>query len=266
MTPQDIREKSFEKAVFGGYDMGMVDQFLEEVAGEWASQYKENAVLKSKLKVLVEKVEEYRATEDAMRMALLSAQKMSAEIVEEAKQQSETLVAEATQEAADILKNVQQEAINEEARLVEAKRSSAQFLEKMRLICTKQLDFFDALGEMKVEFDLPEPEMDEYDYEAVDEAADGYYDEYYEENAEMELEDTVRSIEDSVARMADDDVAPEIDITPDMEFDDDVTVFESDPVSEFYVTEEDGDLPELSPRPSFSFEDLRFGENYEKKD
>ena len=29
MTPQDIRERTFEKAVFGGYDMAGVDVFVE---------------------------------------------------------------------------------------------------------------------------------------------------------------------------------------------------------------------------------------------
>ena len=62
LTPQDIREKVFEKAVFGGYDMAAVDDFLEEVSNDYASLYKENTVLKSKIKVLVEKVEEYRSS------------------------------------------------------------------------------------------------------------------------------------------------------------------------------------------------------------
>ena len=34
ITAQDIREKSFEKAVFGGYDMAMVDEFMEEIAND----------------------------------------------------------------------------------------------------------------------------------------------------------------------------------------------------------------------------------------
>ncbi len=29
ITPQDIKEKTFEKALFGGYDMAAVDRFLE---------------------------------------------------------------------------------------------------------------------------------------------------------------------------------------------------------------------------------------------
>ena len=57
LTPQDIQNKELTKAVFGGYDMAVVDDFLEEVSVDFAALYKENAILKSKLKVLVEKVE-----------------------------------------------------------------------------------------------------------------------------------------------------------------------------------------------------------------
>ena len=60
LTPQDIQDKVFAKAVFGGYDMTTVDDFLEDVMAVYAALYKESAVLKSKIKVLVEKVEEYR--------------------------------------------------------------------------------------------------------------------------------------------------------------------------------------------------------------
>ena len=65
ITPQDIREKAFEKAMFGGYDMAGIDEFLEEIANDVAALQKENAVLKGKMKVLVEKVDEYRKSEEA---------------------------------------------------------------------------------------------------------------------------------------------------------------------------------------------------------
>ena len=71
-TPQEIQEKTFTKAVFGGYDMQTVDDFLEPLTEDYITLYKENAVLKSKMKVLVEKLEEYRSQEQSMRKAILS--------------------------------------------------------------------------------------------------------------------------------------------------------------------------------------------------
>ena len=94
MTPQDIRERTFEKAVFGGYDMGDVDDFLEDAAVELESVQKENATLKAKMKVLVDKIEEYRASEDAMRLTLLSAQKLSAQIEADARARAEKTLAD----------------------------------------------------------------------------------------------------------------------------------------------------------------------------
>ena len=61
ITAQDIREKTFEKSRMNGYDMASVDDFLEELAEDIGASQKENAVLKSKMKVLVDKIEEYRA-------------------------------------------------------------------------------------------------------------------------------------------------------------------------------------------------------------
>ena len=77
LTPQEVSTHSFSKASFGGYNMAMVDEFLDELTDDYTALYKENAALKAKLKVLVEKVEEYRSTEDAMRKTLLTAQKMA---------------------------------------------------------------------------------------------------------------------------------------------------------------------------------------------
>ena len=80
ITAQDIREKGFERARVGGYDMASVDDFLEELANDVAATQKENAVLKSKMKVLVDKIEEYRANEEALNAAILSAQKLAVQI------------------------------------------------------------------------------------------------------------------------------------------------------------------------------------------
>ncbi|MFR0941664.1 MAG: DivIVA domain-containing protein [Butyricicoccus sp.] len=79
MTVQEIQEIGFEKAVFGGYDMKSVDTFLERVAEEFAAMQKENAAMKAKMKVLVDKIEEYRGVEEGMHRTLLTAQSIAQE-------------------------------------------------------------------------------------------------------------------------------------------------------------------------------------------
>ena len=87
-TPQEVSEKVFPKASFGGggYNMASVDEFLDALTEDYTALFKENVTLKAKLKVLAEKVEEYRSTEEAMRKALMTAQRMADTMVKEAEQ------------------------------------------------------------------------------------------------------------------------------------------------------------------------------------
>ena len=75
LTPQQIEQISFGRATFGGYDMQSVDEFLEPLTEDYITLYKENALLKSKMKVLVSKLEEYRANEASMKDDIVNAQK-----------------------------------------------------------------------------------------------------------------------------------------------------------------------------------------------
>ena len=84
LTPQEVSERAFPKASFGGYNMTQVDEFLDVLTEDYSAQYSENAVLKSKMKVLADKVEEYRSTEESMRKALLTAQRLADDMVREA--------------------------------------------------------------------------------------------------------------------------------------------------------------------------------------
>lgn len=149
MTPQDIREKTFEKAMFGGYDMAAVQNYQEEVATELANAQKEVAVLKGKMKVLVDKIEEYRASEDAMRLAILSAQKVGKQIEDDAQARADKILGEAKDTSDRILGGLQHETANEEAKLLNAKTSCAKFLEDVRNLCLNQLEYLDKIAGSK---------------------------------------------------------------------------------------------------------------------
>ena len=149
MTPQDIREKTFEKAMFGGYDMAAVQNYQEEVATELANAQKEIAVLKGKMKVLGDKIEEYRASEDAMRLAILSAQKVGKQIEDDAQARADKILSEAKNTSDRILGGLQHETANEEAKLLNAKTSCAKFLEDVRNLCLTQLEYLDGVAGSK---------------------------------------------------------------------------------------------------------------------
>ena len=129
LTPQEVSEHAFAKAGFGGYNMAMVDEFLDQLTEDYTTLYKENAALKSKMKVLVDKVEEYRSTEDAMRKTLLTAQKMADDMVKEAEEKRASLVSHAEEEARKRVSGLRQEVEAEQLRLTAAQHHRAELFQ-----------------------------------------------------------------------------------------------------------------------------------------
>ena len=99
-TPQQIDQISFNRATFGGYDMQQVDEFLEPLTEDYVTLYKENALLKSKMRVLVGKLEEYRKNEASMKEAVIQAQKTCDQMVLEAQEKCAKMLSEANTTAA----------------------------------------------------------------------------------------------------------------------------------------------------------------------
>ena len=155
LTPQEVSTHAFTKAAFGGYNMAMVDEFLDELTDDYTTLYKENAALKAKLKVLVEKVEDYRATEDSMRATLLTAQKMADSIVREAEAKRDTLMAQAEIQAQEKIAALRAEIAETEARLQAGRDELAGFIAASRDICAKELAFLDQLPEIPVAKSAP---------------------------------------------------------------------------------------------------------------
>ena len=147
ITAQDIREKTFEKARINGYDMASVDDFLEELADDITASQKENAVLKSKMKVLVDKIEEYRANEEALNMAILSAQKLAVQIEKDARERAAAMIEDAEAQVKAKLGSIEEETVSYERRLAEAKASTARFIEAPRAMLGKQLQEINAIND-----------------------------------------------------------------------------------------------------------------------
>ncbi len=148
LTPQEVGEKAFQKSAFGGYSMTQVDEFLDVVTADYGVLYTENAVLKSKMKVLVDTVEEYRSTEEAMRKALMSAQRMADEMLRNAEGEKQAILAEAEEMAKARVASIQEERATEEFRLQEAQRAVLNFSAQARATYQRGLEFLDHLGEL----------------------------------------------------------------------------------------------------------------------
>ena len=131
-TPQQIEQISFEKATFGGYKMEDVDAFLEPLTDDYITLYKENALLKSKMKVLVGKLEEYRNNEASMKDDIVNAQKTCDMMVKEAEAKCTQMLNDANVTAAENAKNNDALIAAEEARVEEAKRVARNKIEELQ--------------------------------------------------------------------------------------------------------------------------------------
>ena len=167
ITAQDIRERTFERARINGYDPASVDDFLDQLADEVAASQKENAVLKQKMKVLVDKIEEYRGNEEALNLALLSAQKLAVQIEKEAKERAAAMIADADKQVKARVGAIEDEVELQNRRLEEAKAATAQYFESVRSLCGDQLKKLDAIaGDYVPEGEAPVEEAAEVVEEA----------------------------------------------------------------------------------------------------
>ena len=202
ITSQDIREKTFEKSRMNGYDMASVDDFLEELAEDIGASQKENAVLKSKMKVLVDKIEEYRANEEALNMAILSAQKLAVQIESEARQRAAAMIEDAERQVKAKVGSIQEQTAAEERRLADAQTAAKIFLDKAKELCNEHLT---RLGVIGGELQLPEEEPEVAEIEEEEEVP--------AVTDDVDIDEAVRSIEEQVSRPSAPEPALDLDLS-----------------------------------------------------
>jgi len=306
LTPQEIADKAFDKALLNGYDAGDVDNFLETVSNDYNALYKENAILKGKLKVLVEKVEEYRSTEDAMRMALLTAQRMGEEITVEAKRTKDEMIQNAEIEIKAKLTDTAQRVAEEETRLALAAKETTKFIDLSQAIMRKHSEFLSKLETARravkpksdqkqapggnipqsapVRASRTERSAPAQQPAVAPPAAAVQHPQHAPAPAqqrESELNQSTKPIP-SVAAGEVDDIALQIGSVVEQISEDEAqsqgemyapqaeephpSLFEDDDGSVKLYSPDESAEEETSPRPKFDFDDLKFGANFDSED
>ena len=164
ISASDIRERKFEKAAFG-YKQEEIDDFLAELISEFEELDAEREDLHSKIQILADKVREYRQDEDALKDALLGAQKQGHKVVAEAQEKADEIIAQAEEKAKILLDEatIQHEAAMEKNRaeiakekenLIEAQKQVSEFKKSLFDMYKTHLEMISA---------MPEIELDEED-------------------------------------------------------------------------------------------------------
>ncbi|MBQ4577474.1 MAG: DivIVA domain-containing protein [Clostridia bacterium] len=251
LTPQEIQEQKFEKAVFGGYDMGQIDKFLDAVLSDYSSLYKENAALKAKMRVLVDKIEEYRAVDEELRKTLYNAQITAKDTVSRAQADAERILRDARTTAAKSISDLQGQVLAEEKRLEDAKRLNAAYAEKIRRameLGIRQME--DVLAESAPAQKAEEPQTVPAPKAPVSQATAIF------EKVVQAVEAEEPAEEPAEAEVPAEDMGVALDLEVPVED----PVQKTDPQSDtgrIY-----GDSP-FTPKPRFNFNDMRFGKQYD---
>ncbi|MDE5945823.1 MAG: DivIVA domain-containing protein [Oscillospiraceae bacterium] len=191
ITAKDIRNKRFEKAAFG-YKQEEIDEFLVELERELSDIDAERDETNGKLQILADKVREYMRDEDALKDALLGAQKQGHQVIAEANERAERIVADA-QEKADALID---EATRQHAIAMEKNRAEVAKEREALIIAQQQVsDFKKALFDMyKSHLDLisamPETFEDAVGY-SIDDSSDDDIPEYVSKKVSKDVSQNI---------------------------------------------------------------------------
>ena len=236
LTPQDLQEVSFEKAKIGGYVMRSVDEFLEPLMDDYVALYKENAVLKSKMRLLVERLESYRANEANVKAAAEKAEQEREALLAEARRESDELLAKARGEAKAVTADAALNAETERLRM--AKAATADFVRAVEAQLDRHRQALDTLMSLDLPMDkaaekAAKPVRKAYDYEAEKDPVPSPV-------QTDKAEDIAAQIEQSVASITGETPRPK-----------------PDPNAPTRV------MPALDERTTAKFANLKFGKNYQ---
>ena len=170
-TPQQIDQISFGRATFGGYDMQQVDEFLEPFTEDYVTLYKENALLQSKMRVLVGKLEEYRKNEASMKDAMVNAQRACDKMVREAEEKCAAMLSSANTAAANTA-NADDLIAAEEARVEEARKAAAAKIEEIQAQMRACIQALDRIKEANAPAAPVEAKPEMFDFDKADDLAD----------------------------------------------------------------------------------------------
>jgi cell division initiation protein len=132
LSPADIRQQHFTERMFKGFDKDEVDRFLDQIAEDYESVIKENALLKEQLAAFEERSRSTAELERTLQDTLVTTQRVTDEMKINAKRESELIVREAKLAGERIV----DDARAEEARIITEvktlKRTRRQLLEDLR--------------------------------------------------------------------------------------------------------------------------------------
>ena len=148
LTPQDIQEKGFDKAIFGGYEMTAVDAFLEELQYDYETILNENSALKLKISDLESTVKSFYDSESSMRIALATAKNTCEDMINETEEHCRQILDTKNEEYRRKFAELDEKVAAEEDRLARACADTDKYIAAVRRLAEKQEEYLSGLRQI----------------------------------------------------------------------------------------------------------------------
>ncbi|MCS7028660.1 MAG: DivIVA domain-containing protein [Bacteroidia bacterium] len=174
ISPLDIRQQTFNKASFGGYDKDEVRAFLYNLSLEWEKLQEENRQLKVNIAKLTQELSTLKEVEQALRDTLMQAKTTAQQTLENAEKQAilhiqeakitaERIIARANEEEKKIQADLRKKIKEVEREYNEILSRRDDIIEQLRAflaIQTERLKAFERNEKVRLDtFELSENEM-----------------------------------------------------------------------------------------------------------
>ena len=127
LTIEEIKNIKVRKSNIGGYKAEDVDIFIDKVEESFRKLEDEREDLQEKLKILADKVCEYRETEESIKTTLLNAQKTADASLKEAKLEADKIIKQANDKYKEIVEKAERDILDQKTQLATIKQNIRDF-------------------------------------------------------------------------------------------------------------------------------------------
>ena len=130
IASEDVRRVTFDRAM-RGYRCEDVDDYLKQVADSMDELAANNDEMQKKLVILAQRIDQYRADEDALSTSMINAQRLGENVIREAKQKAAEIIRAANIRAEDREQRARDEVELAQQELVTVKKEADAFKKKL---------------------------------------------------------------------------------------------------------------------------------------
>lgn len=145
LTPLDIQNKAFKKEM-RGYSTQEVEDFLNLVIADYEKLYKDNIDLRSSVDKANDALKQYKAMEDTLQSALVTAQGTSEQVQQNANAKAQNIIRDAENRYHQIINTAHEEVRKITYKYEEMKRQLDIYRVKMTVLVESQLDMLNKVG------------------------------------------------------------------------------------------------------------------------